>query len=54
VLSERGWKANSTLAPFPEMEDRGFDIHQKIQEILAIEAEVLRRSFHNLTVIHLE
>jgi hypothetical protein len=45
VLQARGWDPHNALAPWPEMESRGLDIHMMIAEILAIEIEVLRQAY---------
>jgi hypothetical protein len=43
ILRERGWDADSAVAPWPDIDARGFDIHAIIAEVLTIEIEVLRR-----------
>jgi len=46
LLKERGWDTPNSLAPWPEMKDRGLDIHAMIEEVLTIEIEILRRSYN--------
>jgi hypothetical protein len=46
VLQERGWDSNNALAPWPDMEERGFTLEEMIEEVLTIEIEVLHRIYN--------
>lgn len=44
VLKARGWNAESPIGPEQEMEERGADSQQIMDELITIEIEVLRQS----------